>query len=134
MNRKPLVIFGDGKQTRDFVYVEDAAQAIIAMAEDTSCINKELNFCSGVETSIQIIAELICDYFGLPTEEYIHYETARPGDVMRHLGSNEKFKQLLGFAPSVGIDDGIIKTCDWFKTLPFASEELLSLEVLRNWE
>ena len=134
MNQQPLIIFGDGNQTRDFIYVEDAADAIIAVADNPSCRNKCVNFCTGVETSVRQIAELICEYFSLDPNKFIQMQTSRPGDVKRHLGDNRKFKKLLGFSPKISIDEGIQKTIRWFQGLPFKPEKLLSKEVLKNWE
>jgi UDP-glucose 4-epimerase len=134
MNRRPLVIFGDGNQTRDFVYVEDAAQAVINIAEASSCFFRPINFCSGIETSIRKIAELICSYFELDYGEFIVNHPSRPGDVLRHLGSNRVFEELVGLSATVDIEEGIQRTCSWFESLPFSPEELISQEILRNWE
>jgi UDP-glucose 4-epimerase len=134
MNRLPLVIFGDGNQTRDFTYVEEAAKAVIAIMENPNCSGKCLNFCCGTETSIRQIAELICSYFRLNPREFIQQQPPRPGDVIRHLGDNSQFKKLLGFSPKISIEEGIRLTINWFQSLPFKPEDLLSDEVLRNWE
>lgn len=134
MNREKLVVFGKGDQTRDFIYVEDAARAVLKVMETPACLGETINFSSGREVSIGRIAELICEGLDLDPKEMIEHQPARPADVMRHLGGNEKFKRLLGFEPEVRIEDGIPRTIEWFKGLPFTPEELLSQEVLRAWE
>jgi UDP-glucose 4-epimerase len=134
MNGLPLVIFGDGDQTRDFVYVEEAARAVLALVDHPETRFKCLNFCSGRETRVRQIAEIICRQFGLNPERYIRREAPRPGDVRRHLGDPSQFKNVLGFLPEVEIEEGIRLTIEWFKSLPLKAEELLSGEVLRNWE
>jgi len=134
MNRRPLVLFGDGSQTRDFIYVEEAARAVISMADNPACRQKCINFCSGKAISVKKIAETICGHFGLEPADYIRSEASRPGDVMYHLGDNAWFKELLGFTPHIGIEEGISRTIAWFESLPLAPEELLSQEVLKNWE
>ena len=134
MNREPLVIFGGGEQTRDFIYVEDAAEAVLAVAEKSECQSETINFCTGVEVKIRRIAELICEDLGLDPKDMIQNQPSRPADVMRHMGDNSKFKTLLGFAPRTRIEEGIPKTVAWFETLPYSPEELLSQEVLRAWE
>ena len=134
MNRQPLVIFGDGDQTRDFVYVEDAARAVIAVAEQPACHQQCINFCSGRGSSVKHVAEIICDCFQIDPEKFIHKQPARPGDVMCCFGDNSKFKELLGFAPEISIEEGIHRTISWHQSLPFKPEEMLSEEVLRNWE
>ena len=134
MNRRPLVLFGDGSQTRDFIYVEEAARAVVSIADNLACRRKCINFCSGKETSVRKIAETICGHFGLDPAEYIRNEAPRPGDVMQHLGDNSWFKELLGFSPGISISEGISRTIAWFESLPLTPEELLSQEVLKNWE
>lgn len=134
MNKEPLVIFGEGNQTRDFLYVEEAAKALVDVAENNSCINNSINFCTGVETSIRKIAELICAEFSLGTEQFISKQPSRPGDVMRHLGDNSAFKKIFGYVPRITIEEGIHKTIEWMKTLPYSAEELKSQENIRNWE
>ncbi|MCP4696928.1 MAG: NAD-dependent epimerase/dehydratase family protein [Gammaproteobacteria bacterium] len=134
MNQTPLVIFGNGEQTRDFLYVEEAARALIDVADNPASHCRCLNFCTGVETSVKRIAELICEHFSLDPKKFIQKQPSRPGDVMRHLGDNTAFKEITGYTPTVGIEEGIRRTIDWLQTLPFTPEQLLSSEVLRNWE
>jgi len=134
MNKEPLIIFGDGTQTRDFTYVQDAAQAVLAIADQPACRNTSINFCSGAETSIKQIAELICNLFDLNPKDFIKNQSPRPGDVERHFGGNAKFEKLVGFTPEIDFLEGVSQTIDWFKSLTFTPEELMSQETLRNWE
>jgi nucleoside-diphosphate-sugar epimerase len=134
MNKQPLVIFGEGDQTRDFIYVEDAAKGILDVANNKSCLNKNINICTGKETTIRNIAEAICKEFSLDPKVYIQKQEPRPGDVMRHLGGNYNFKELTGYTPGTTLEEGISKTISWFKNLPYSPEELLKQEVLRSWE
>lgn len=134
MNKQPLVIFGEGDQTRDFIYVEDAAKGILDVAGNKSCLNRNINICTGKETTIRNIAEAICKEFSLDPKVYIQKQEPRPGDVMRHLGGNSSFKELTGYIPGTTLEEGISKTISWFKNLPYSPEELLKQEVLRSWE
>jgi len=134
MNRQPLVVFGKGDQTRDFIYVEDAARAVLAVADTGACRGETINFCSGREVTIRRIAELICENLGLDPATAIESQPPRPADVQRHLGGNEKFKELLGFVPETRIEEGIQKTVAWMQSLPMSPQELMSGEVLRAWE
>jgi UDP-glucose 4-epimerase len=134
MNRKPLIIFGDGSQTRDFTYVLDAARAVVAIAEEPACRNTSINFCSGAETRIRQIADLICNHFDLNPEEFIETQPPRPGDVRRHFGGNAKFNNLAGFTPETDLAEGVRLTVEWFKSLPFTPEELIAQETPRSWE
>lgn len=134
MNHQPLIVFGNGKQTRDFVYVEDAARAVIAVAGNPACYQQCINFCTGRETTVNRIAEIICNCFQLDPQQFIVKQPDRPGDVMSHIGDNSKFKELLGFEPEIGIEEGIHRTISWLRSLPLTPDEMLSQEVLRNWE
>lgn len=134
MNHQPLIIFGDGRQTRDFIYVEDVARAVLAVAENKTCQRQIINFCSGEETAIFQIAKIICEYFYLDPDEFIQFQPPRPGDVRRHFGNNSKFIKLVGIAPPVKLREGIKHTISWFQSLPFKPRELLSQEIIRGWE
>lgn len=134
MNKQPLVLFGSGEQTRDFLYVEEAAKAVIDVADNPLSRGRTLNFCTGKETSVRKIAELICQAFDLDPAEYIQTQPPRPGDVMRHLGDQTAFSEIVGYSPHIEIEEGLAKTIEWFKKLPYKPEELLAQEVLRSWE
>jgi len=134
MNKQPLVLFGSGEQTRDFLYVEEAAKAVIDVADNPLSRGRTLNFCTGKETSVKQIAELICQAFNLDPAEFIQTQPARPGDVMRHLGDQKAFSEIVGYSPKIEIAEGIERTIEWFKHLPYKPSELLAQEVLRNWE
>lgn len=134
MNEKPLGIFGDGRQTRDFIYVEEAARALLAVMKCDECRGQCLNICTGVETPIVKIAELVCEAFSLDPKEFIKFLPGRPGDVRRHLGDNSRFRSLLGFTPDTGIEEGIFRTVSWFRSLPIPPETMLEEEVLQSWK
>jgi UDP-glucose 4-epimerase len=134
MSGKPLVIFGDGGQTRDFVYVEDAARALILVGNKPECLGRTIQFCTGVETPILEVARLICGEFGIDPEEGIKFQASRPGDVMRQVGDNTLFQRMVGFGPMVDLREGIRRTVSWYRSLTSSPMELLSQEILRNWE
>jgi len=134
MNKKPLVVFGDGAQTRDFIYVEEAARAIVDVGKNPECRGQEMNFCTGIETPILKVAELICQAYSLDPGVFIEHQAERPGDVKRHLGDNSKFKSIMGFVPRVGIEEGLERTIAWFRSLPYEPGSMLSEEVLKAWE
>ena len=115
MNGQPLVMFGDGHQTRDFLYVEEAAQAIVRVADSERCRATSINLCTGRETSIDEIGRAVCRAFDLDPGRSIRRDPPRPGDVARHLGDNSKLKDYVGFEPKVTIETGIPRTVEWFK-------------------
>jgi UDP-glucose 4-epimerase len=133
MNGHPLIVFGNGEQTRDFVYVEEAAKAAISIADELRCRGNVTNFATGSSVSIRQIAEMICEEMDLNTRDYIQYEPSRPGDVQHMRGSDTRFRSLFGRGAEVQIREGLRKTIQWFYELPFSAEELMKQTTTRNW-
>ncbi len=130
---KPMVIFGDGKQTRDFTFVSDTAAGIIAAGLSDSSVGETINLGSGKEIEIKILAEMIAEVLGQSGAD-IRYTEPRPGDVIRLLSDSSRANQLLQFKPTVALRDGLIRLRDWYATHPKSAEELLEQEIERNWE
>lgn len=108
-----MVVWGDGKPTRDFLYVEDIAEGIVLAAERLNAPNYFVNLASGEEISIgdlsKLIAEL-CDFKG-----NIEFDISKKGGDPRRTASGERGKQLLGFSPKVSLREGLIKTISWYR-------------------
>jgi UDP-glucose 4-epimerase len=134
MNGEPLTVFGDGRQTRDFTYVDDAAEAVCRALVSPRCRGQVLNICTGTETAIGEIAEMICRAFDLDPATAIERQAPRPGDVHRHLGDNARCRELLAYTPETQFADGLARTIDWFRSLPLSPEDMLAEEVARSWE
>jgi dTDP-glucose 4,6-dehydratase len=116
---EPLIIHGDGRHSRDWVYVEDLCQAIDrAIHVDLSQLHREaINLGTGVETSILAIAELILDFLGKP-RSLLRFSADRPGQVLCHLASTEKAFRLLDWKASMKIDEGMAQTIQWYVDHP----------------
>src|SRR5688500_6014908 len=84
---EPVVIHGDGEQTRDFVFVRDTADAAVGMYERPSTRGRIVNIASGVEVSMNQLVRELCDALGVDAK-IVHAEP-RPGDVRRHCGATE---------------------------------------------
>ncbi|MBI4174894.1 MAG: GDP-mannose 4,6-dehydratase [Candidatus Aenigmarchaeota archaeon] len=113
MNGQTPIIFGTGKQTRDFLYVEDTVRATADAFKSASTRGKIFNVASGRETSINDIVAAICKEMDWTKQP--KFEKRRPGDVDRHLGDIELAKKLIGFRPTVRLEDGIKRTVQWYK-------------------
>jgi UDP-glucose 4-epimerase len=99
---KPLTIYGDGKQTRDFIYVDDVVKAnILAMKSKKVGRGEIINICSGKNYSINYIAKLIGG-------KKIYF-SARKGEIKHALGDNSLAKKLLGWKPEISLEEGIEK-------------------------
>ena len=112
LRREPLVIYGDGNATRDFLYVEDLC-AGIAAALETRLADEVLHLASGVETSIEELARLILELAGAD-ETPIEYAGRRRGEIERTFATYDRAAEVLGFAPAHSLRDGMRKTVDWF--------------------
>jgi UDP-glucose 4-epimerase len=109
---EPLVIYGDGKATRDFLYVDDLCTGIAAALE-APLTDEVLHLASGVETSIEELARLVLELAGAE-DMPIEYADKRRGEIERTFATYDRAAELLGFAPAHSLRDGMRKTVDWF--------------------
>ena len=110
----PVHIFGDGEQTRDFVFVRDTADAAIRVYETPATRGRIMNVASGRETTINALVHDLLSALGIDVP--VVYEAARPGDVRRHCGGIELARRLIGYEPSTSLLDGLRETVDWYRT------------------
>ncbi|MDO5843684.1 MAG: SDR family oxidoreductase [Methanocorpusculum sp.] len=111
--REPITIFGDGKQTRDFVFVKDVANAnLLAMDSDVCGL---FNIGTGIQTSLNDLALMIMKAAGINVE--IKYENARAGDIKDSVADISKAKEILRYSPKYSIEDGIKETLKYFAEL-----------------
>jgi UDP-glucose 4-epimerase len=103
---KPPIIFGDGSQTRDFVYVNDVVDALLKAMNLKGSFGEKINIGSGRETSIRELAEVLIQKFGLKNMKPI-YAGSRSYDVKRSWANIEKARRLLGYEPHVSLEDGL---------------------------
>ena len=108
LNGVSPAIFGDGAQTRDFIYVEDTAQWLRRVAECDGLIGHTMNLGSGTETSILALAAIVAEQAGRP-ELRPRFLSPRPGDVRRHRADIAKAQRFLGFRPQTELREGIGK-------------------------
>lgn len=130
---KPMIIFGDGTQTRDFTYVEDTARGILLAGTDDRVIGQTVNIGSNHEITVNELAETIKQVIGNPDAEIIH-DDPRPGDVLRLYADSTKAGELLGFEPQISMDEGLERLKNWYSSLEVSAEDLLEAEKVRNWE
>jgi nucleoside-diphosphate-sugar epimerase len=107
------VIFGDGLQTRDFVYIADVVQANIQASESVKAPGKVFNICSGQEISLLDLLEKLSTIYNrkiLPS-----FQEARPGDIYRSLGDPNKARDILEFSSATSIIDGLDETAAWMR-------------------
>jgi UDP-glucose 4-epimerase len=107
-----LTVYGDGEQTRDFVFCEDLADGLIRAAEADGAGGEIFQLASGVETSLNRLLELLGEVSG--TEPRVRREPPRAGEILRNYSSVDKARDRLGYRPSVALAEGLQRTWDWF--------------------
>ncbi len=110
LQSQALTIFGDGQQTRDFIYVEDVVRANLLAAE-AKVAGEAFNICTGREVSLLEVIEILGQITGRRPE--VQHVAPRPGDIRRSRGNPEKAARMLGFRASVSLADGLARTLDW---------------------
>jgi UDP-glucose 4-epimerase len=112
---RPLVIYGDGTASRDYVHVSDIAAALrLALESPGVPGGTVLHAASGVETTAAALADLCRRAAGRPGHP-VEYQPARPGEVGRNFASYDLARRLLGYSPAVRIEDGIPALWRWFQ-------------------
>lgn len=104
-------IFGDGRQTRDFVFVDDVVDAFVRATEKGGGLL--VNIGTGVETGVQELFDVIAGLTG--ARDPAHYAPARPGELARSALDPTRAEIHLGWKPFTPLDEGIAKTLDWAK-------------------
>lgn len=110
---EPPVIFGDGNQTRDFIYVEDTARGILEVYKHANTRGKEINIAYGREIKIKDLIKTIVREMGYNGK--ILRKPVRPADVRRHKAGIKLAEKLIGFKPRYNFAEGMAKTIEWYK-------------------
>ncbi len=129
---QPLVVFGDGTQTRDFNFVEDTARAILEAGLEPRAVGRVMNIGSGRETSINALAHAVIDVVGDPRVEIVH-DDPRPADIARMCANGARARDVLGYAPEVTLTEGLRRLKDWYLAEGVTVDALLTEECVHNW-
>ncbi|HEX2294705.1 MAG TPA: NAD-dependent epimerase/dehydratase family protein [Actinomycetota bacterium] len=108
---RPCTIYGDGTQTRDFVYVDDVVSAFVAARDKGG--GELVNVGSGTELSVNELYSRLAKLTGSRFEPV--YAAARPGELQRIAVDPAKAGRELGWSPRVGLEDGLAQTVAWFR-------------------
>jgi UDP-glucose 4-epimerase len=133
MAGQPMVIFGDGTQTRDFTYVSDTARGIMMAGINDAAIGQTINLGSGFEITINDLTAEIAAIVDRQDTSILH-DKPRPGDVLRLYAQSQRSYDLLGFKPQVSLQAGLIELKKWYLSLDRSPEVLLENEYVRNWD
>jgi nucleoside-diphosphate-sugar epimerase len=108
----PPEIHGDGQQTRDFTYVEDAVEATLIAALSPKAEGEVFNVGTGIETSVNSLASLVVGLYGRECEP-VHIDRRDIDNIRRRVVNIEKIRRLLRWTPSTTLSDGLSKTKEW---------------------
>jgi len=112
LKNEPLIIFGDGKQTRDFIYVKDVVKANVLVAEKKRANGEVFNVARGERTTILELAMKIID--ATNSSSPIIFDKPRPGDIKHSQADISKIKKL-GFKPEYSLEEGLLRTVEWYR-------------------
>jgi nucleoside-diphosphate-sugar epimerase len=101
-------VFGDGEQTRDFVSIEDVVRANLLAAESARAVGEAINIGSGERVSLNQLLRIAGELLGVTVEA--EYAEPRAGDIRDSLAAIERARNLLGYAPEIGLREGLART------------------------
>ena len=118
-NQQP-VIYGDGEQSRDFTYIDNVVDANLKAASARSGFGSVINIANGERITLNQLLEELKTITG-KSKITADYKTPRVGDVRHSLADISRARNLLGYEPVVGLNEGLRRTIDWWKTSRFAN-------------
>lgn len=115
LQNQPPIQEGSGRQSRDFIFVEDASLAALEIYKNPKAHFREINIAGGKEIKIKDLISAICKELGYKGK--IILKPQRKGDVMRHCADISLAKKLIGFKPRTNLSLGLKKTVDYYKSI-----------------
>lgn len=113
LDDKPVIIYGDGGQTRDLINVRDVVRANLIASEHPKAPGQIFNICTGQETRLLDLIEVLFELF--PNVKEPIFVDPRPGDIYRSVGSAELIARTLGFRAGVTLEEGLKETVAWMQ-------------------
>ncbi|OGV95713.1 Vi polysaccharide biosynthesis protein VipB/TviC [Microgenomates group bacterium RBG_16_45_19] len=113
--KKPLVVYGDGEQGRDFSFVENVVQANLLACNTVGAVGETFNIGCGEEMSINQLVEKLKEI--IKTDINVRYSDPNTGDIKHSVASIEKAQRLLGYTPTTTLIDGLHRTIEWYKAI-----------------
>lgn len=132
LNNESILVFGDGKQTRDFTFVRDTARGLRLTAEKETKSGDIFNLGYGSEIKILDLAKKIQKISGFSVK--IEHTSPRPQDVLRLYADASKFQKIFNWRPDVDFETGLQQTYDFFRKHPLGIQKLLKQEIAKVWE
>ncbi|MCR9291412.1 MAG: SDR family oxidoreductase [bacterium] len=115
LSGKPPVIYGDGQQSRDFVYVGNVVQGNLLAADTPGAAGRVFNMAEGKQTSLLRLLELLSGLLGMPVEP--NFQPPRTGDVRESLADITQARTVLGYEPQTDLESGLQQTIEYYRKL-----------------
>jgi UDP-glucose 4-epimerase len=129
----PMVIFGDGSQTRDFNFISDTARAVLLAGLVDEAVGQTFNIGSGKDFSINQLAAEVTRVVGRAKVDVL-YDAPRPADIMALRADSARAQSVIGYKPIVPLSEGLARLREWYLSLERTPETLLKEIVLHNWD
>lgn len=114
LQNKPINIFEDGKESRDFINVIDVAKGVINALDNDKSDGETINLGSGIGTSVYVITEILKNAYNSKSQISITGDF-RIGDIAHNVADITKAKRILKFRPSIELQEGLLEFCKWVK-------------------
>jgi UDP-glucose 4-epimerase len=109
-------IHGDGQQTRDFTFIDDAIEATVLAGLSPKAEGEVFNIGTGLETDVNSLARMILDLYHLDLEP-LHIDRRDIDNIRRRVVNIEKIRKIIRWVPRYTLKDGLCQTLDWFQRL-----------------
>ena len=111
---EPIAIYGDGEQSRDFIYVSDVVDAWVGALDNPAAYGRVINVGTGTHKTINHLVDVTLAALGRSRADWqVRYEPARPGDQRRVAAEISRAREVLGWEPRVPFEEGMTRTVQW---------------------
>ena len=116
---KSPAIYGDGEQSRDFTYIANVVDANIKAAQTDRGLGETMNVANGERITLNALFDLLRSITGQPYAT-ADFQPPRSGDIKHSQADNRRSIECLGYSEIVGLEEGLRKTIDWWRSSRFA--------------
>lgn len=127
------VIFGNGKQSRDFTYVDDIVRGILLGAESDALVGQAVNLARGEDVGIARVCELVLEKLGRSDLEPLYIQEERPADLERIQADMRNAQEMLGFVAETDIDTGLDRYIAWIREQDWDLDAWVRQDSIKNW-
>jgi len=113
LGNQPPIIYGDGKQTRDFINIQDVVDASMLALVRKNAVGEVFNIATGIVTTVNQVANMLQEIIGKTRLKPV-YTDPRMGDIRHSYADISKARRVLGYDPTVSLRDGLAELVEWY--------------------